>query len=178
MTKPDYSDIVKKNETIKRFMKFGQSPNGKIKITAMKHAVILKTSKTGFMINKAGLPVKMTVSNGFVECYQVKEEIKRVHKSLRAPEGVRLLGKLVEKDIREIKPNLSWDEWHRFWAYETLYEIAFSRGVKKERERKKRRDNIGALTGNDIADLAQALHIDISKLITAVLELTASRKEE
>ncbi|WP_285023481.1 hypothetical protein [Lactococcus garvieae] len=176
MTKPDYSDIVKKNEAVRRFMKFGRSKNGKIKVTVMKHAVIVKTSEKGFMINKAGLPVKMTVSTGFVECYQVKEEIKRVHKNLRAPEGVRLLGKLVEKDIREIKPNLLWDEWHRFWAYETLYEIAFSRGVRHERQRIKQRDNIGALTGNDMNDLAEALSIDINKLNTAVLELTASRK--
>lgn len=176
MTKADYSDIRKKNEAVMKFRKSGKSPNGKIKIAVLKHVVLMKTSEKGFMINKAGLPVKMTVRNGLVECYQVKQEIKRVHKNLRAPEGVRLLSKLVEQDIQEIKPNFSWDEFHRFWAYETLYEIAFNRGVRQERQRRKQRDNIGALTGNDIADLAQAMHIDVNKLNTAVLELTASRK--
>ena len=176
MTKEDYSDIRKKNEVVRRFMKFGKSKNGKIKITVMKHAVIVKTSKTGFMINKAGLPVKMTVSNGFTERCQIKEELKRVHKGMYANNGVHLLSVLVEKDIRKYKKNTSWGEFDRFWAYETIYEIAFNRGVRQERQRRKQRDNIGALTGNDIADLAQTLHIDISKLNTAVLELTASRK--
>ena len=176
MTKAKYSDIVKKDEAIRRCMKFGQSPNGKIKLTAMKHAVILKTSKTGFMINKVGLPVKMTVRKGITERCQIKQEIKQVHKNLYSPEGLYLLAKLVEKDIREMKPNLLWSEQYRYFAYEDIYQIAFSRGVRQERQRRKQRDNIGALTGNDIADLAQALDIDINKLNKAVLELTTSRK--
>jgi hypothetical protein len=178
MTKPDYSDIVKKNEAVMKFRKSGKSPNGKIKITVMKHAVIVKTSKTGFMINKAGFPVKMIVSNGFTERLQVKQEIRRANKTGSSPRGLHLLVDLVEKNIRETKPDLSWEEWFRIWAYEDIYQIAFSRGVRQERQRRKQRDNIGALTGNNIADLAQALHIDISKLNTAVLELTASRKEK
>ena len=98
------------------------------------------------------------------------------NKTGNSPQGLHLLADLVEKDIREIKPNLSWDEWHRFWAYETIYQIAFNRGVRQKRQRRRQRDNIGALTGDDIADLAQALHLDINKLNTAVLEVTASRK--
>ena len=176
MTKAKYSDIVKKNEAVRRFMKFGKSPNGKLKITVMKNAVIVKTSEKGFMVNKAGLPVKMTVSSGFVERCQVKQEIKRANKKLSCPEGVRLLSELVEKDIRTMKANFSWDTFHRFRAYETLYEIAFSRGVRQEHQQRKQRDNIGALTGNDIADLAKTLDIDTNKLNKAVLELTASRK--
>ncbi|WP_407350143.1 hypothetical protein VNN41_07310 [Lactococcus garvieae] len=176
MTKSDYSDIVKKNEAVMKFRKRGKSKNGKIKIAVLKHVVLMKTSKTGFMINKAGLPVKMPVRNGFMERRQIKEEIKQVHKKLYSPEGLYLLAKLVEKDIREMKPNLLWSEQYRYFAYEDIYRIAFSRGVRQERQRRKQRDNISALTGNDIADLAQALHIDISKLNTAVLELTASRK--
>ena len=89
---------------------------------------------------------------------------------------MHLLAELVEKDIQELRPGMSWEEWYRVFAYENIYQIAFSRGVKQERERKKQWDNISALTGNDIADLAQALHIDINKLNTAVLELIASRK--
>lgn len=117
----------------------------------------------------------LVITKEIVNRCRVKQEIRQVNKTGNSPQGLHLLANLVEKDIRKIKPNLSWDEWYRFWAYETLYEIAFSRGVKQERERKKRRDNIGALTGNDIADLAQTLHIDINKLNTAVLELTTSK---
>lgn len=105
----------------------------------MKHAVIVKTSEKGFMINKAGLPVKMTVSTGFIEHCQVKQEIKQVHKKLYSPEGLYLLAKLVEKDIREMKPNLLWSEHYRYFAYENIYQIAFSRGVRQERQRRKQR---------------------------------------
>lgn len=176
MTKLDYSEIVKKNEAVMRFRKRGKSKNGKIKIAVMKNVVLMKTSEKGFMINKAGLPVKMTVSNGFVELQRIKEEINQVHKRAYAIEGVRLLSMLVEKDILKHKKIASWEEFDRFWAYENIYEVAFNRGVRQERQRRKQRDNIGALTGNDIADLAQAMHIDINKLNTAVIELTASRK--
>lgn len=176
MTKADYSDIKKKDEAVMKFRKSGKSPNGKLKITVMKNAVIMKTSEKGLMINKAGLPVKMTVRNGFIEHCQIKQEIKQVHKKLYSPEGLYLLAKLVEKDIREMKPNLLWSEQYRYFAYENIYQIAFSRGVRQERQRRKQRDNIGALTGNDMNDLAEALSIDINKLNTAVLELTASRK--
>ncbi|XHB96162.1 hypothetical protein AAFF39_06450 [Lactococcus garvieae] len=89
---------------------------------------------------------------------------------------MHLLAELVEKDIQELRPGMSWEECYRVFAYENIYEIAFNRGVRQERQRRKQRDNIGSLTGNDIADLAQALNIDINRLNTAVLELTASRK--
>ncbi|KXT62310.1 Phage protein [Lactococcus sp. DD01] len=176
MTKADYSDIIKKNEAVAKHRKFITTKNGKIRGFLQEDIILLSTSESGFKMNKLGFPVKMTVSNGFVERCQVKQEIKRVHKSLSAPEGVRLLSELVEKDIREIKPNSPWDEWHRFWAYENIYQIAFNRGVRQERQRKKQRDNIGALTGNDMHELAQALSIDINKLNTAVLELTSKQK--
>uniref|UniRef100_UPI00359C4EE8 hypothetical protein n=1 Tax=Lactococcus garvieae TaxID=1363 RepID=UPI00359C4EE8 len=123
-----------------------------------------KTERTSLIITKE-----------IVNRCRVKQEIRQVNKTGNSPQGLHLLADLVEKDIREIKHNLSWEEWYRFWAYETIYQIAFNRGVRQERQRKKRRDNIGALTGNDIADLAQTLHIDINKLNTAVLELTASK---
>ncbi|KXT61908.1 hypothetical protein [Lactococcus sp. DD01] len=176
MTKPDYIDIVKKNEAVAKHRRFITTKNGKIRGFLQENIILLSTSESGFKMNKLGFPVKMTVSNGFVERCQVKQEIKRVHKSLSAPEGVRLLSELVEKDIREIKPNSPWDEWYRVFAYENIYQIAFSRGVKQERQRRKQRDNIGALTGNDMNDLAKALGISENKLISACLELSVKRK--
>lgn len=107
---------------------------------------------------------------------RVKQEIRQANKTGSSPQGLHLLADLVEKDIQELRPNMSWKEWYRVSAYEKIYEIAFNRGVRKERQRRKRHDNIGALTGNDIADLSQALDIDVNKLNTALLELTASRK--
>lgn len=118
----------------------------------------------------------LVITKEIVNRYRVKQEIKRANKKGSSPQSLHLLAELVEKDIQELRPNMSWEEWYRVFAYETIYQIAFSRGVKQERERRKRRDNIDALTDNDIADLAQALHIDINKLNTALLELTAIRK--
>lgn len=118
----------------------------------------------------------LVITKEIANRYRVKQEIRQANKTGNSPQGLHLLAELVEKDIQELRPGMSWEKWYRVFAYENIYQIAFSRGVKQERERRKRHDNIGALTGNDIADLAQALHIDISKLNSAVLELTASRK--
>lgn len=127
-------------------------------------------------INKEKSRFNLTISKEIANRCRVKQEIKRANKTGSSPQGLHLLADLVEKDIQELRPGMSWEEWYRVFAYENIYQIAFSRGVKQERERRKRHDNISALTGNDIADLAQALHIDINKLNTALLELTASRK--
>lgn len=119
----------------------------------------------------------LVITKEVVNRCRVKQEIKRANKKGSSPQGLHLLSELVEKDIQKLRPGMLWEEWYRVFAYENIYQIAFSRGVKQERQRKKQRDNIGALTGNDIADLAQALSIDISKFNTAVLELTARRKQ-
>ncbi|GEM_PF-1896074 len=175
--KKDYSDIVKKNEAVMKFRKSGKSPNGKIKITFMKNAVIVKTSKKGFMINKAGLPVKMTVRNGFIERKNLKIQAERDLKTYRDKDTMEPLftqsfEQSVSNKLNDNSPYLVGVE---------LYWAGYARGIREQRQndREKQRhwDNIGALTGNDIADLAQALHIDISKLNTAVVELIASRKE-
>ncbi|XHB95922.1 hypothetical protein AAFF39_03860 [Lactococcus garvieae] len=128
-------------------------------------------------INKEKPRFNLTISKGIANRCRVKQEIRQASKTGSSPQGLHLLAELVEKDIQELRPNMSWEEWYRVFAYETIYQIAFSRGVKQERQRRMQRDNIDALTCNDIADLAQALHIDISKLNTALLELTASRKQ-
>ncbi|GAB7391088.1 hypothetical protein [Lactococcus garvieae] len=107
---------------------------------------------------------------------RVKQEIRQANKTGSSPQGLHLLADLVEKDIQELRPNMTWEEWYRVLAYENIYQIAFSRGVKQERQRKKQRDNIGALTDNDMNDLASALGISKNKLVSACLELSAKRK--
>ena len=63
-----------------------------------------------------------------------------------------------------------------FWTGFELYWAGYARGVREQRQKEREKSsNIELLTGNDIADLAQTLHIDINKLNTAVLELTTSK---
>lgn len=69
---------------------------------------------------------------------------------------------------------------HPYWISQEMYWYGYARGIREQRqsqrEHQEKQSNIGSLTGNDIADLAQTLGIDINKLNTAVLGLTASRK--
>ncbi|MFK4916334.1 hypothetical protein ACI1T6_05840 [Lactococcus petauri] len=174
--KKDYSDIRKKNEAVMKFRKFGKSPNGKIKITVMKNAVIMKISEKGFMINKAGLPIKMTVRNGFIERKNIKKQAERDLKAYRDKNTIEpLFCKTFEQSI-----NNNANSQSPYWVGIELYWAGYARGVREQRqndrEKHAQHNNIGALTGNDIADLAHELHIDINVLNTAVLELTASRK--
>ncbi|WP_416037696.1 hypothetical protein ACL43R_02605 [Lactococcus formosensis] len=184
MTKPDYSDIVKKNEAVMKFRKFGKSPNGKIKITFMKNAVIMKTSEKGFMVNKTALPVKMTVRNDFTERKNLKKQAKRDLKAYRDKNTIEPYKNTIEPlfyKTFEQSMNNNANSQSPYWVGIELYWAGYARGIREQRqnvrEKQGHRDNIGALTGNDIADLAQALSIDINKLNTAVLELTASRKQ-
>lgn len=176
MTKADYSDIVKKNEAVMKFRKSGKSPNGKIKISFMKNVVIMKTSKKGFMVNKTALPVKMTVRNDFTERKNLKKQAKRDLKAYRDKNTIEpLFYKTFEQSM-----NNNANSQSPYWVGIELYWAGYARGIREQRqndrEKQGQRVNIGALTGNDIADLAQALHIDINKLNTALLELTAGRK--
>lgn len=118
----------------------------------------------------------LVITEEIADRYRVKQEIKRANKKGSSPQGLHLLAELVEKDIQKLRPSMLWEEWYRVFAYENIYQIAFNRGLRQERQRRKQRDNIDALTDNDIAGLAQVLDIDINKLNKAVLELTASRK--
>ncbi|WP_285022871.1 hypothetical protein [Lactococcus garvieae] len=72
------------------------------------------------------------------------------------------------------------NETNPFWFGVEMYWAGYARGVReqrqKEREKLAQRDNIGALTGNDMNDLAEALGVSENKLISACLELSAKRK--
>lgn len=159
----------------KTFELIGFRHNKTIMLCFNKKRGSLKSSDILY-INKEKSRFNLTISKEIANRCRVKQEIKRANKTGSSPQGLHLLADLVEKDIQELRPGMSWEEWYRVFAYENIYQIAFSRGVRQERQRRKRRDNIDALTDNDVADLAQALHIDINKLNTALLELTASRK--
>lgn len=72
------------------------------------------------------------------------------------------------------------NETSTFWVSTEMYWAGYARGVREqrqnEREKLAQRDNIGALTGNDMNDLAEALGISENKLVSACLELSAKRK--
>ncbi|MFK4817238.1 hypothetical protein ACI1T3_02135 [Lactococcus petauri] len=107
---------------------------------------------------------------------RIKQEIRQANKIGNSPQGLHLLAELVEKDIQKSFHNKLWEEWYRYFAYETIYGLAFDRGIRHERQRRKQCDNIGALTGNDMNELSEALGISENKVVSACLELSAKRK--
>ena len=171
MTKAKYSDIRKKNEAVMKIQKY-KSPSGKIKVAVMKNVAIVKTSKKRGMVNKAGLPVKITVRKGFVERKKRKQQAKHDLKTSYNKEVTEPLF----TEAFELAINNKANGCNPFWTGLELYWAGYARGVREQHQKQREKEsNIERLTGDDIADLAQTLHIDINKLNTAVLELTASK---
>lgn len=150
------------------------------------HQVILKNEtnkKTVIFFNQNKAPFRIKVSHELAESWRIKQEIKQSHKDGSSPEGLYLLSEFVEKDVEEkIRENSStiWGTWKRFFAYETIYGIAFNRGIRHERQRRKSKnkrltafDLIGA---DDVIELSHELGISEDKLTYAVMEVLAKRK--
>lgn len=176
MTKAKYSDIRKKNEAVAKHRRFITTKNGKIRGFLQEDIILLSTSESGFKMNKLGFPVKMTVSNGFVEQHKLKKQAEQDLKAYRDKDTMEPL--FTQSFEQSVSNKLNGNSPYRVGI--ELYWAGYARGIREQRqndrEKQTQRDNIGALTGNDIADLAQALQIDINKLNTAVIELTTSRK--
>ena len=174
--KKDYCDIVKKNEAVAKKRRFMTTKNGKIRGFLQEDIILLSTSESGFKMNKLGFPVKMTVSNGFVEQHRLKRQAERDLKAYRDKDTMESL--FTQSFEQSISNKLNGQS--PYWVGIELYWAGYAREIREQRqndrEKHLQRDNIGALTGNDIADLAQALNIDINKLSKVVIELTASRK--
>ncbi|MBD5853889.1 hypothetical protein [Lactococcus lactis] len=131
-----------------------------------------------------GKPFKMKITPEIVEKYRIKQEIKQTEYKRFATEGVRLLtGVIEEKIISRDYHNANkenWQDWMRVFAYEYLYDVAFNRGVRHERKRRKTKykpltafDIIGA---TDVIELSHELGISEDKLTYAVMEVIAKRK--
>lgn len=118
----------------------------------------------------------LVISKEIAEKYHLKQRAKR---DLKASHNKEVAEPLFIEAF-ELAINNKTNGCNPFWTGFELYWAGYARGIreqrKKDREKHVQHDNIGALTGNDIADLSQALNIDINKLSKAVLELTASRK--
>ena len=131
-----------------------------------------------------GKPFKMKITREIAEKYRIKQEIKQTEYKGFATEGVMQLADVIEEKIilmdyhNANKEN--WQYWKRAFAYGYLYDVAFNRGVRQERQRRKTKhkamtafDIIGA---DDVIELSHELGISEDKLTYAVLEVISKCK--
>ena len=130
-----------------------------------------------------GKPFKMKVTPEIAEKYRIKQEIKQTQKKGFSPEGLYPLIGLIEKDISDFLSEQVGDnrqDWKRVFAYECLYNVAFNRGVRHERQRRKTKRKaltaFDVISANDVIELSNELGINEDKLTYAVLEVISKRK--
>ncbi|MCT0077753.1 hypothetical protein [Lactococcus lactis] len=130
-----------------------------------------------------GKPFKMKLTPEIVEKYRIKQEIKQTRKKTNSPNGLYPLIKAVEKDVSQLlnkQDKDDWEMWKRVFAYERLYNIAFNRGVRQERQRRKSKETVlsafDIIGADDVIELSNELGVSEDKLTYAVLEVIAKRK--
>ncbi|EQC55158.1 hypothetical protein LLT6_14015 [Lactococcus cremoris subsp. cremoris TIFN6] len=73
-----------------------------------------------------------------------------------------------------------WKGWKRIFAYEYLYGVAFNRGIRQERQRRKSKETVlsafDIIGADDVIELSNELGVSEDKLTYAVLEVIAKRK--
>jgi hypothetical protein len=163
-------------------MKF-KTPSGRIKGNIFKNALIISIDKKCRMINKSALPIKVTVPSGFAEKYRIKQEIRQVHNKCDSPEDLHLLAEQVEKGVAAMHWVDNSDDWSvlkRVFAYEYIYEVAFNRGIRHERQRRKAKHKtltaFDIISAEDVTELSHELGVSEDKLTYAVMEVIAKRK--
>ena len=132
---------------------------------------------------KKGNPFKMKITHEIAEKYRIKQEIKQTRKKTDSPNVLCPLIEAIEKDVSQLlnkQDKDDWEEWKCVFAYECLYNIAFNRGVRQERQsRKTKRKALTAfdvISANDVIELSNELGINEDRLTYAVLEVIAKRK--
>ncbi|MDO6179158.1 hypothetical protein [Lactococcus lactis] len=131
-----------------------------------------------------GKPFKMKVTPEIAEKYRIKQEIKQTEYKGFATEGVRLLTDVIEEKIisrdYHTANKENWQDWMRVFAYEYLYDVAFNRGVRQERRRRKTQHKaltaFEIITSEDVLELSNELGINEDRLTYAVLEVISKRK--
>ncbi|MDT2859677.1 hypothetical protein [Lactococcus lactis] len=131
-----------------------------------------------------GKPFKMKVTPEIAEKYRIKQEIKQTEYKGFATEGVRLLTDVIEEKIisrdYHTANKENWQDWMRVFAYEYLYDVAFNRGVRHERQRRKAKSKpltaFDLISANDVIELSNELGVSEDKLTYAVLEVISKRK--
>ena len=130
-----------------------------------------------------GKPFKMKLTPEIVEKYRIKQEIKQTQKKTDSPNGLYPLIEAIEKDISQLlnkQDKDDWEGWKRVFAYECLYNIAFNRGKRHERQRRKTKRKaltaFDVISANDVIELSNELGINEDRLTYAVLEVISKRK--
>ena len=132
---------------------------------------------------KKGNPFKMKITHEIAEKYRIKQEIKQTRKKTDSPNGLYPLIEAIEKDVSQLLNKQDKDDWEgrkRVFAYECLYNIAFNRGKRHERQRRKTKRKVltafDVISANDVIELSNELGINEDRLTYAVLEVIAKRK--
>ena len=130
-----------------------------------------------------GKPFKMKITPEIVERYRIKQEIKQTEYKRENPEGLYPLIKAIEKDVSQLlnkQDQDDWEKWERVFVYEYLYDVAFNRGIRHERQRRKTKRKaltaFDVISANDVIELSNVLGINEDRLTYAVLEVIAKRK--
>ena len=132
---------------------------------------------------KKGNPFKMKISQAIAERYRIKQEIKQTEYKGKSPEGLYPLTGVIEEKVtsreyHNVKKEI-WQDWMRIFAYEYLYDVAFNRGVRHERKRRKNKNNLLAafdlISAEDVIELSHELGISEDKLTYAVMEVISKR---
>ncbi len=139
------------------------------------------TSKLFYLDSKH--PLKLKITNNQAERYRIKQEIKQTQKKTESPNGLYPLIKAIEKDVSQLlnkQDEDDWEKWKRVFAYECLYDVAFNRGIRHERQHRKSKETVlsafDIIGSDDVAELSHELGISEDKLTYAVLEVIAKRK--
>ncbi|KZK52885.1 hypothetical protein NCDO763_0478 [Lactococcus cremoris] len=125
----------------------------------------------------------MKITREIAERYRIKQEIKQTEYKRESPEGLYPLIKAIEKDVSQLlnkQDKDDWVIWKRVFAYEYLYDVAFNRGIRHERQRRKSKHKaltaFDLISADDVIELSHELGVSEDKLTYAVLEVISKRK--
>lgn len=126
----------------------------------------------------------MKISHEIAEKYRIKQEIKQTEYKGFVTEGVAQLADIIEKKIilmdYHTANKKNWQDWMRIFAYEYLYDVAFNRGIRHERQRRKSKETVlsafDIISSEDVSELSHELGINEDRLTYAVLEVISKRK--
>ncbi|NEX57541.1 hypothetical protein GTP06_03880 [Lactococcus lactis] len=131
-----------------------------------------------------GSPFKMKITHKIAEKYRIKQEIKQTEYKGYVTEGVAQLADIIEEKIILMDYHTAnkenWQDWMRVFVYEYLYDVAFNRGVRHERQRRKSKETVlsafDIIGADDVIELSNELGVSEDKLTYAVLEVISKRK--
>ncbi len=151
------------------------------------HRVILKSEtnkKTIIFFNLNKAPFRIKIPHEIAEKYRIKQEIKQTEYKGKSPEGLYPLTEVIEEKVtsweyHNVKKE-NWQDWMRIFAYEYLYDVAFNRGIRHERQQKKAKHKaltaFDLISADDVIELSNELGVSEDKLTYAVLEVISKRK--